>query len=79
MENNNGTEISKAEIALLAQNHFYFKVSQGVNNYYAPFIIVIGLIGNTISFLVMIKVSITSVIIAVFLCKVSVKFIFEKS
>ena len=44
-------------IPVLAQRHFFFKYALIVNNYYGLFIVMCGLIGNTVSFLVMIQVS----------------------
>ena len=53
----NTTVEPEINIPLLAQNHFFFKASMAVNNYYAWFIIICGFIGNTLSFLVMLQVS----------------------
>ena len=50
----NATEIG---IPLLAQSHYYFKAGLAVNNYYGLSLVGIGLIGNTISLLVMLQVS----------------------
>ena len=50
----NATEI---DIPLLAQSHYYFKAGLTVNNYYGLSLVGIGLIGNTISLLVMLQVS----------------------
>ena len=52
-----GINTTDINIPLLAQSHFFFKASQAVNNYYAPCIIALGLVGNTLSFLVMLQVS----------------------
>ena len=52
-----GINTTEINIPLLAQSHFFFKASQAVNNYYAPCIIALGLVGNTLSFLVMMQVS----------------------
>ena len=56
----NSTHINESDtnIPLLAQSHVFFKASQAVNNYYAPCIIALGLVGNTLSFLVMLQVSV---------------------
>ena len=45
------------DIATLARNHHYFKVSMAINDYYGPLITVCGLLGNTLSFIVMSQVS----------------------
>ena len=52
----NATGEAKIDIPLLAQSHFYFKASLVVNNYFGLFLVVIGLIGNTLSLLVMLQV-----------------------
>ena len=43
----------ETDIATLARSHHYFKVSMAINDYYGPLIIVCGLLGNTLSFIVM--------------------------
>ena len=48
---------AETDITLLARSHYYFKASMVVNNYYGPFLVICGLAGNTLSFLVMIQVS----------------------
>ena len=48
---------SPENIPLLAQKHSFFKYALIVNNYYGLFIVMCGLIGNTLSFLVMVQVS----------------------
>ena len=50
------TTSTEVNIPEEAQKHFFFKVGQAVNNYYAAVIIGLGLVGNTLSFLVMVQV-----------------------
>ena len=64
-----GINTTEINIPLLAQQHFFFKASQAVNNYYASFIIALGLVGNTISFFVMVQASMTSKIQVILMCK----------
>ena len=47
---------AEIDIPLLAQSHFYFQAGLVVNNYYGLCLVVIGLIGNTLSLLVMLQV-----------------------
>ena len=53
----NTTYTTGLDIPTLARSHYFFKVSMAVNNYYGLFIIVCGVIGNTLSFLIMVQVS----------------------
>ena len=52
----NTTGEAEVDIPLLAPRHFYFKAGLVVNNYYGLSLVVIGLIGNTLSLLVMLQV-----------------------
>ena len=52
------TIASEIDIPLLAQSHYYFKAGLLVNNYCGLLLVGIGFIGNTLSFLVMMQVSI---------------------
>ena len=59
------TDTTEIDIPLLAQNHYYFKASLIVNNYYGLVLVGIGLIGNTISLLVMLQVSVRREILSI--------------
>ena len=50
----------ETDIATLARSHHYFTVGMAINDYYGPLIIVCGLLGNTLSFIVMSQVSLNS-------------------
>ena len=52
----NATDTAEIDIATMARSHYLFEVSMAVNNYYRLLIIVCGLIGNTLSFIVMLQV-----------------------
>ena len=59
----NVTNTAEIDIATMARSHYLFEASMVVNNYYGLLIIVCGLIGNTLSFIVMLQVcSMVSVI-----------------
>ena len=53
----NTTYTTGIDIPTLARSHYFFKVSMAVNNYYGLLIIMCGVIGNTLSFLIMVQVS----------------------
>ena len=52
----NATDTAEIDIATMARSHYLFEASMVVNNYYGLLIIVCGLIGNTLSFIVMLQV-----------------------
>ena len=49
---------SEEDVTILAQSLFYYKASMIVNNYYGLSLVGVGLIGNTLSLLVMLQVGI---------------------
>ena len=52
----NSTNTEEIDIAKMVRSHYLFEASMFVNNYYGLLIIMCGLIGNTLSFLVMLQV-----------------------
>ena len=48
----NGSDCHQSSVVELAQQYPIYWVGVGINNYYVPFLVPIGLVGNTLSFLV---------------------------
>ncbi len=57
--NNTGawTSTDYVDIPSLARNNVYFQAAFALNKYYSPFVIIFGLVGNTLSLLVMTQVN----------------------